>query len=179
MKYLLILLGLFVHELHAVDVSAEYKQSKYYVTAVFEIEANASTVITALTDYENITQFNPAIIEVEVLSSEENNFAKVRTKIKDCVLFFCKEITRVEHVQVNGTQALETEVLPFLSDLREGYTHWNFSTNGAVTEVTYESVIQPKFWIPPLIRSHSVTKKIKKRMLQTIQRLQILVPAYE
>jgi len=174
-----LLLGFFIPALHAADITAEYKQGKYFVNASFVIEANAKDVIRALTDYENIAQFNSAIIDVEVLESNQLGHTKVRTKVKDCVLFFCKEIIRVEQVKITGIRSLEAEVIPFLSDLREGYTKWVFQQNQGVTEVTYQSTIQPKFWIPPYVRSRTVTKKIKKRMLETVARLQMHVPEYE
>ena len=160
--------------LQAAEVSAQYKQGKYLVNASFSIDASAEDIIRVITDFENISQLNPAIIESEVLEATVKDVTRVRTILKDCALFFCKKITRVEQVSVEGAQTLEAEVIPFLSDLREGYTKWEFQASGKQTQVLYHASLQPKFWIPPLIRSRTVTKKIKKRMLETIMRLQSL-----
>ena len=173
--YILALVGFYSTTLQAAEVSVKYKQGTYLLNAYFTIDASAQDIISVITDYENIAQLNPAIIESEVLEASMQDATKVRTVIKDCVLFFCKKITRVEQVHVEGTQTLEAEVIPFLSDLREGYTKWEFQQYEGQTQVSYQALIQPKFWIPPLIRSRSVPKKIKKRMLQTILRLQTLV----
>ena len=179
MKTLLCVALLWLHSfcfLQAAEISAQYKKGVYLVNANFIVNARAEDIISVITDFENIAQLNPAIIESEVLEATMQDSTRVRTVLKDCALFFCKKITRVEQVSVEGKQTLEAEVIPFLSDLREGYTKWEFKPSGEQTRVHYHATIQPKFWIPPWIRSRTVTKKIKKRMLQTIIRLQALAP---
>ena len=173
---LIVLLGLWATTLHASEVSVKYSEGTYLINANFTVDAHTKDILRVITDFENIAELNPAIIESEVLEATMQDATRVRTVLKDCALFFCKKITRVEQVKVNGTKTLEAEVIPFLSDLREGYTKWEFKPSGEQTQVYYHASIQPKFWIPPWIRSRTVTKKIKKRMLQTIMRLQSLAP---
>ena len=168
------LIGCSISIVRAAEVTAEYKESKYYLNAAFEVEASTESIISVLTDFENIAQLNPAIIESEIVEYSSDNKTRIRTVVKDCALFFCKEIVRVENVTQHGLDSLEAEVIPFLSDLRSGYTLWTFQQQGAITKVSYQSSMQPKFWIPPIIRSHTVTSKIKKRIMQTILRLQTL-----
>lgn len=174
-----VLLWCSASNLFAAEITAKYKEGSYYLNATFEVEASADKIIGVLTDYENITRLNPSIVESEILESPSQERTRIRTVVKDCAIFFCKEIIRVENVTQHGLTSLEAEVLPFLSDLRSGHTQWKFLERGGVTEVTYQSSMQPKFWIPPIIRSHTVTRKIKKRIMETVQRLQSLAPEYE
>ena len=96
----------------------------------------------------------------------------MKTVIKDCVLFFCKRITRVEDVSQNENKKLEAFIIPMLSDLRSGYAVWELMQNATGTTVHYEANMQPKFWIPPIVRSYVLTKKFKKRVKQSIELLQ-------
>ncbi|MFK7817033.1 MAG: SRPBCC family protein [Gammaproteobacteria bacterium] len=165
--------------LHAEEITAEYKQGVYHLNASFIVEASAEKVVAALTDYENISQLHPTIIESEILETTSSKItARIRTVVKDCAIFFCKKITRVENITQRGFASLDAEVVPFLSDLRSGHTSWKFVSVDNHTEVTYLATMQPKFWIPPLIRSHTVTNKFKKRISEIVQRLQVLAPSY-
>lgn len=165
--------------LHAEEITAEYIQGVYHLNASFIVEASAEQVVAALTDYENITQLHPTIIESEVLETNSGaTSARIRTVVKDCAIFFCKKITRVENIIQRGLQSIDAEVVPFLSDLRSGHTSWKFVSVGDHTEVKYQATMQPKFWIPPLIRSRTVTKKFRKRISQIVQRLQMIAPSY-
>lgn len=182
MKYILCAALVWINAccvLHAEEVTAEYIQGVYHLSANFIVEASAESVVAALTDYDNITQLHPAIIESEVLETNSGaTSARIRTVVKDCAIFFCKKITRVENITQRGLESIDAEVVPFLSDLRSGHTSWKFVSVDNHTEVTYQATMQPKFWIPPLIRSRTVTKKFKKRITEIVQRLQVLAPSY-
>ncbi len=165
--------------LHAEEITAEYKQGVYYLHASFIVDASAESVVGVLTDYENITQLHPTIIESEILeTTSSRTSARVRTVVKDCAIFFCKKITRVENITQHGFETLDAEVVPFLSDLRSGHTSWKFVRGDNFTQVTYQATMQPKFWIPPVIRSHTVTKRFEKRITEIVQRLQAIAPSY-
>ena len=140
--------------------------------AEFEVEAAPARVMKVLTDFENIADLNPVIIESALQNSPKEDRLRVRTVIQDCVLFFCKRIVRVEDIVQFENEKLEAFVLPFLSDLRSGYAMWKFTKHPSGTTVTYEARMQPKFWIPPIIRSYVLTKKFKKRVIESVELLQ-------
>jgi len=164
--------------LFAAEQFAKYEEGSYYLDAKFTVEASAEEVISLLTDYENIAQLHPSIVESEILDTSKEDRTKIRTVVKDCVIFFCKEVVRVENVSQDGLTSIAAEVVPFLSDLRSGHTDWTFMQQGDVTTVTYQSSMQPKFWIPPFIRSHTVTKKLEKRIMEMVMRIQAKAPNY-
>lgn len=155
----------------ATEVSVVYKEGTYYINALFEVTTSPEKLVNVLTDYENITQFHPSVLESEILSANERS-TRLRTVVKDCVFIFCKKIIRVENIRQDGFKSLEAEVLPMLSDLRMGQTKWEFIQRGEDTAVSYKSSMQPKFWIPPFIRSHTVTNKLEHRITEIIKTLQ-------
>ncbi|MEJ2115615.1 MAG: hypothetical protein P8X88_06115 [Gammaproteobacteria bacterium] len=157
---------------YAAEVSVRYENKTYYLHAAFDVEAASARVMQVLTDFDNISDLNPAIVESTLQSSPKDDRLRVRTVIKDCVLFFCKRIVRVEDIVQIGNEKLEAFVLPFLSDLRSGYAVWVLTKHPSGTTVTYEASIQPKFWIPPIVRSYVLTKKFKNRVIESVKLLQ-------
>ncbi len=157
---------------NATEVSVRYENKTYYLNATFDVKASPESVMAVLTDFENIADLNPAIIESVQLSSPVENSLRVKTVIKDCILFFCKNLTRVEDISQDENTKLEAYIVPMLSDLKSGYASWVLTSHSESTRVDYEARMQPKFWIPPLIRSYVLKKKFKKRVLQSVTLLQ-------
>ena len=156
----------------AADVSVVYKNKNYHLHATFHVEASAAQVMQVLTDFDNIADLNPAIIESETQKSLDENKLRVRTVIKDCILFFCKQITRVEDIDQFENEKLEAFIVPMLSDLRSGYAVWGLTEEATSTMVDYNASMQPKFWIPPIVRSYVLTKKFKQRVIESVELLQ-------
>ena len=97
---------------------------------------------------------------------------RIRTVLHDCILFFCRDIVRVEDVTQFGDEKLEVYLVPMMSDLRSGHAAWTLTEAPSGTTVFYEASMQPKFWVPPFIRSVVLTKKFKNRVLESIEHLQ-------
>ncbi|MGH1537096.1 MAG: SRPBCC family protein [Gammaproteobacteria bacterium] len=157
---------------YATEVSVRYEDKSYHLHAEFNVDATSERVMEVLTDFENIADLNPAIIESELQPSSIKDSVRVRTVVKDCILFFCKSITRVEDIDQIKNEKLEAFIVPMLSDLRSGSAVWRLAQHPAGTAVKYEASMQPKFWIPPVIRSYVLTKKFKKRVIESVELLQ-------
>ena len=80
----------------ATEVNVRYEDETYFLSAEFDVEATPMRVMEVLTDFENISDLNPAIIESEIQDSSQVGSLRVKTVVQDCILFFCKSITRVE-----------------------------------------------------------------------------------
>ena len=157
---------------NASEVNVRYANDTYYFFAKFDVEASPTRVMKILNDYENIAELNPAIHTSERLVSSDNTRIRIRTVVHDCILFFCKNIVRVEDVRQHGNTKLEAFLIPMLSDLQSGYAVWELQRNPFGTTVVYNADMQPKFWVPPIIRSYVLTKKFRSRVTETVSRLQ-------
>ena len=170
----LLLMVVVIHVSQAAEVNVRYEKRTYYFAAVFNVEASPTRVMEVLTDYENITDLNAAIHTSELLEAPDKNVARIRTILHDCVLFFCRNITRVEDVIQDGNRKLEAFLIPMLSDLQYGYAAWKLTKNVSGTTVHYDAEIKPKFWIPPIIRSIVLTNKFKTRVTESVEKLQTI-----
>lgn len=168
----LLIFSVVINVSHAANVNVRYEKGTYYFVAEFAIDAAPKRVMQVLTDYEKIADLNTAIHTSELLGSPNENVTRIRTVLHDCILFFCRDITRVEDVTQHGDEKLEAYLIPMMSDLRSGYAVWTLTETPSGTTVFYEASIQPKFWIPPFIRSVILTKKFKNRVLESVENLQ-------
>ncbi len=153
------------------EFDVRYEQGIYYLTAKFDVEASPVRVMAVLTDYENIANLSPAIKVSEIIATPDDTKTRIRTVVHDCVLFFCKDITRVEDMLQDGNNKLEAIVIPLLSDLRSGYASWELTQNPSSTTVEYHAKVQPKFWVPPIIRSYVLTRKFKARVIESVEQV--------
>ncbi len=141
------------------------KSGKNFVTeAAFLVEAPRDAVVRAITDFDRLSDLNPAVVSssAETLESGE---IRVTTKIRDCVSFFCRSVILVEDVRFDAAGNLLSQVVPEGSDFAEGNAIWRFDTNGATTRVSYKSEVRPNFWLPPLLGSaafrHALGRQIR------------------
>jgi len=146
----------------------------YRISLVMQVQAPAHHVQRVLTDYPRIYRLNPAITESEVLPAPDDGVVRVRTRMLDCIGFFCKEIDRVEDVRESGTGGLEATTVPALSSFKSGSAEWQIHGMGERSQVSYQAQMEPDFYIPPLIGSYFVKQKLVQAMLASVERIECI-----
>jgi len=71
----------------------------------------------------------------------------------------------VEDVREVGYDDIYSVVIPELSNVRSGTEHWHILPTGDKTRIDYSSTLQPGFFVPPLVGSYLVDKRIKEETL--------------
>ncbi len=159
MKQLVRSIGVLVALCSPAAGSAEIEQvsvvrnGKIFATeATFLVAAPEDAVVRAITDFDRLSDLNPAIVasSAELLESGQ---IRVTTKIRDCVSFFCRSVALVEDVRFDSGGNLRSQVVPEGSDFAAGHATWEFDPAGAMTRVRYRSEVRPKFRLPPLLGS--------------------------
>lgn len=150
------------------------KHGVYTMKMVMLVDAPAEYVRAVLTDYERIYRLNPSITESEILQSPENGVARVRTVMTGCVVFFCRDVERVEDVRELASGDLQAVIVPELSSLRSGTAEWNIHQLGPRTQVTYQAYMEPDFFIPPLIGSFFVKQNMRAELITSFARIECI-----
>jgi hypothetical protein len=148
-----------------IDLSIGDKQGVYHLALAMILDAPFADVHHVVTDYVHIYRIDPSIVESEILGKPDASVTRVKTLVNDCVLFYCQNILRVEDVREVGDDDIYTVIVPQLSNVRSGTTHWQILAMGAKTRINYEMTLEPGFIVPPLIGSHIVEKKLKEETL--------------
>jgi hypothetical protein len=143
----------------------------YQVQITFDVAAPVDRVMAVLTDYRYPDRLNPEVTKREVIS-RQNGITRVRTEFRSCVFLFCNDVMLTQDVTVvAGT--IEASIVPDESDFRSGYLRWlvSSSDNGG-SHIGFEAVMEPDFFIPPLVGGFFVRKRLRQEILATAENLE-------
>ncbi len=95
----------------------------------------------------------------------------MRTEFRDCVVFFCKTMMLIHDVTVSAND-VRADVVAEGSDFRNGFLRWSMrSIADDSSHVVFDAVMEPDFFVPPLIGGFLVGKALRKQALATAQNL--------
>jgi hypothetical protein len=146
----------------------------YSINLVMQMQVPARYVRRVLTDYAHIYRLDPAIVDSKILSSSDAGVVRVRTRIADCIAFFCMEIDRVEDMRELEHGGLQVTTIPTLSSFKSGYGEWKILGMEGRTQVIYKAQMEPDFFIPPLIGSYLVTQKLRQSILSSLAKIEYI-----
>jgi hypothetical protein len=146
----------------------------YRIRMVMLIHAPANSVHSVLTDYTHIYRLNPSITASEVLPSPRRGSIRVKTRMEGCILFFCRDVDRVEEVREVNTGHLQAVIVPEQSDFTSGSADWRIQPVGADSRVVYEARITPAFFIPPIIGSYFVKRTFAETVTASFAKLECI-----
>jgi hypothetical protein len=156
------------------ELQVNETQGVYRINLVMQMQAPAHYVHGVLTDYKHIYRLDPAIVDSEILHSPDDGVVRVRTRISECIAFFCMVIDRVEDVRELDSGGLQATIIPSLSNFKYGHAEWKIVDRGNRTQVIYQAQIEPGIFIPPLIGSYFVKKKLQKNVLTSMARIECI-----
>lgn len=89
--------------------------------------------------------------------------------MRDCILFFCKSIRRVEDVTYPCEHEISSVIVPHLSDFSAGESRWVFTVqNAAQTKVQFNATFTTKVWVPPFIGPRAIRKRTRARLRESV-----------
>jgi hypothetical protein len=156
------------------ELKVSEREGVYRISVVMQVQAPAQHVQRVLTDYPRIYRLNPSITDSEILPSPADGVVRVRTRMLDCIAFFCKEIDRVEDVRETAPGGLLATTVPALSSFKSGNAKWQVLGSGERSQVTYQAQMEPDFYIPPLVGSHFVKKLIRRATVASLERIECI-----
>jgi hypothetical protein len=148
-----------------VGLAINDKEGIYQLALEVILNARSDDVHHVITDYAHIYRIDPSIVESGIMGKPGASVTRVRTVINDCVLLLCRPILRVEDVRETGHDDIYSVVVPQLSNVRSGTEHWQIHPIGNKTRINYKSTLEPGFFVPPLVGSTVVEKKIRDETL--------------
>ena len=160
------------------DVSIERDGGSYRIHMAFDVPASIGQVKSVLTDYAHPSRLTSAVTAREILG-QQDGVVRVRTDFRDCVVFFCKSMTLVHDVTVSAN-AVRADVVPAGSDFRNGFLLWSISDAGSGgSHVVFEAIMEPDFFVPPLVGGFLVSNALRKQALTTADNLVSEAPREE
>ena len=149
-----------------VESSVALDSGIYSVDVLVRIEAPLEVVFQAITDYDNLTEINSSIVESYIVETQGADKYRVFSRVKFCVLFFCKHVRQVQDMIEYRPALIKATVLPELSDL-SGSASWDLVVADDVTYMQFSTEVDPAFWVPPLIGPWMLEREMVKQVLKT------------
>lgn len=170
---LLVLVGVSrVMALDIDDIRITKQGRAYEVQMTFGVIASVNQVMAVLTDYRFPDRLDPEVTKREIIS-RHGEITRVRTEIRACLLFFCKDIALTQDVTVIA-DTIQADIVPDESDFQSGFFRWSVSSsdNGG-SHISFAAIMEPDFFIPPLIGGFLVRKKLRQKILATVENLEV------
>ncbi len=153
------------------DIHITKQGRAYQVQMTFSVAASVNQVVALLTDYGFPNRLNPEVTKREVIS-RLRGITRVRTEIRSCVFFFCKDVALTQDVSVVA-DTIQADIVPDESDFRSGYFRWSVSSSDSGdSDIRFEAVVEPDFYVPPLIGGFFVRKSLRRQILETAKNLE-------
>jgi len=146
----------------------------YEVYVVMEFDAPAQSIRALLTDYENLDRLNRSITSSEVIGDETDGSLRVRTQLRNCILFFCMKLQKVEDVTEDAGGRILTVIDPGASNFRAGSASWEIQDLGERSRVIHHARLEPDLWLPPWIGTAILKDTINRGIRESFVNLDCL-----
>ena len=154
------------------DVAVVREGRSYRTQLTFDVAGSVDEVTAILIDYEHPERLTPAVTDRKVID-RQGNVTRVRTEIHGCIVFFCKDLTLTQDVTIDAG-VIQSDIVAEQSDFKSGYLRWVLAGDpDSGTHVVYESVVEPDFFVPPLIGRYFVRKWLRQQIFGIAERLKV------
>ncbi|MGI9342202.1 MAG: SRPBCC family protein [Gammaproteobacteria bacterium] len=144
------------------DAVVTKKDGRYHVHGVSRIDASPEFIFATLMDFDNFHKISGGIGETRFVPSDVPGELLGYTRIEACVLFFCRKAEKVERIEGVPNTEIRTEIIPERSDFRFYESRWTIEPTDDGTIVTHDAEFEPDFWMPPLISTWAIKRKLVK-----------------
>ena len=142
---------------------------RYHMALSMVLKTPLRRVWHILSDYAAIKRLNPDVIRSEVIHHDGQTLLRMR--IKSCVLFICFPVTQTEAMTRHKPFEIKGTIIPALSSFRGGFSRWRLSPVKGGTRVSFKAVLTPSFYIPPILDSWLIKRKLRTEMRTTARHL--------
>ena len=154
------------------ELSVTEAEGVYTLRIVSVFDAPTDYVYKVITDYKHAYRINPAVTEVEILPSGNDDVTRVRNLSEHWVGPFRFKVDWVGEIEEPRYGHLIIHTIPELSSFESGSAVWELRSQGERTWVLHESSLKPDFFVPPVVGNHIMKKQMKEDTLDTFTRIE-------
>jgi hypothetical protein len=148
------------------------QDNEYHLRSSSIIDAPPELIINTLLDYNHFYRLSSGIKETRYLDPDPDGTPVAFTLIESCVLFFCKQIKKTERILFASDSEIELEADPVRSDFKFMRSRWSTRIEAGQTILSYDMDMQPEFWIPPLIGTWAIKRKLYNSAMNMARRME-------
>jgi hypothetical protein len=160
------------------DAQVMEDDGHYRVAISARIDAPLDVVYQVITDFNNLVEINPSIVESNVLLAISPRKHRVETLVRVCILIFCKDVLQVQDIEQVDDSLITAVTLPGASDFKSGTAQWQLTNRGGGTVLRFTQAFEPDFWVPAVIGPWLIERTLVKEMVQTAMVIERRTPEY-
>ena len=168
------LLSLTANASQLVLLEVDQRSDIYEIRVEMEVDAPAEDVRAILTDYANLDRLNPSITASKVVGTSRDGAVRVLTRFKNCILFFCMDIQKVEDVTEDNRGRILVVMVPGSSNFRSGHASWEVRSTGNRSRIIHHAKLEPDLWIPPWMGTAILKNTLRQEILESFENLDCL-----
>lgn len=149
-----------------------HQNGRYYVQFNVLIEADKKTVASLMDDYSTWPQWSSVVKKVTVIKQTDARTTLMKLRLNSCLLFFCKSLNKHQTVTRVASGHLVTLTTENNNDFHYAREVWHASAEGDNTRLVYDAVMEPDFFVPPLMGRWIISSRIRKALQQSIAKLE-------
>ena len=155
-------------------IEVTHDHGVYRLVSDAYIDAPREAIFEVLTDYERFGRISSAYKDYGFLEPAADGVPIIYTTMEGCVLFFCVSMRRVERLETSVPGFIRTDTLPERSDFKSSVSEWTLTSEADGTKMTYSLMMEPDFWIPPLIGPWLLQQRLERGGNGAVNRIERL-----
>ena len=149
-------------------------RGRYELVAETYLDAPANEIHAVLLEYDNnlFSRISGVYRESRYLEPDADGTPIIFTRMEGCILFFCKSMRRTERLEAEAPHFIRTVAIPEHSDFDYSHSEWILEPQQGGTRMKYVLVMEPKFWVPPIIGPWFIKRAISTGGLRAVERIE-------
>ncbi len=143
---------------------------RFSMTLSAQLDAPLERSYAVFRDFSLLPQINDAVEKVRLLDDAPPGAQRLSTRVRVCVSVFCTRLDQVQDLRDRADprgHSFDAVVIPELSNLRYGRARWHMRDCEGRTCLSFETELEPKFWVPPLIGPWLVERAMRREAITT------------
>lgn len=150
---------------------------RYQVVMHARMQTSAQRAYAVFTDFPRLPEINDAIIKAKPIAGGQDGAQRLHTQVRVCVLRFCWVLDQIQDMHVRPPQDVTADIVPEHSNLRFGRASWRIWDEDDHANLVFEAVLEPDFWVPPLIGPWVIERKLRQEAIDTAEGIERIANA--
>jgi hypothetical protein len=161
--------------LRTIDIDRD--DGVYSLHAETFLAASPEDIFEVLLDYDRFSRISRVYKEHAYLAPDTDGTPIVYTRMEGCLLFYCLSMRRVERLEVKRPGHIRTVTMPERSDFKRSSSEWVLEPEAGGTRMTYSLIMEPDFWVTPVIGPWYLKRTLQRGGGNAINRIERLAQA--
>ena len=154
---------------------------RYELFADTFLAAPPSDIYGVLLEYEDdkFQRISSVYKESRYLDPAPDGTPIVYTLMEGCIMFYCMQMQRTERLEKEEFKFIRTQTIPEESNFKDSHSEWTFVPVDGGTQMTYSMVMEPDFFVPPIVGPFILKRILRSGGARVISRIERIAQGQE